>query len=43
MYRFGLTDPRWGAGSDAARSPGTFLPITLVEVRANCHLNGLGC
>ncbi|MGD8319495.1 MAG: hypothetical protein PVJ02_03550 [Gemmatimonadota bacterium] len=43
MYRFGITDPKWQPGSDAITAPGTLLPITLVEVRANCNLNGLGC
>lgn len=43
MYRFGVMDPTWQSGSDAATKPGTLLPITLIEVRANCHLNGLGC
>ena len=43
MYRFGVTDPKWQGVSDAIKAPGTLLPITLVEVRANCYLNGLGC
>lgn len=43
MYRFGIKDPMWTSVSDAFKAPGTLLPITLVEVRANCHLNGLGC
>lgn len=43
MYRFQITDARWLPGSDAAGSPGTLLPITIVEIRANCHLNGQGC
>lgn len=43
MYRFGIVDPRWEAAGDAIGAPGTRLPITLVEIRANCHLNGLGC
>jgi hypothetical protein len=43
MYRFGITDPAWEPVSDAIQAPGTLLPITLVEVRSNCHLNGLGC
>lgn len=40
MYRFGVEDPRWLAGSDAVSSPGTLLPITIVEIRSNCYLNG---
>lgn len=43
MYRFGVTDPKWQSVSDAIKAPGTLLPITLVEVRANCYLNGAGC
>ena len=43
MYRFGVTDTHWQSVSDAIKAPGTLLPITLVEVRANCYLNGLGC
>jgi len=40
MYRFGLSDPLWQPQSDAVLSPGTLLPITITEIRANCHLNG---
>ena len=43
MYRFGITDPKWAQGGDAISAPGTLLPITIIEIRANCHLNGLGC
>jgi hypothetical protein len=52
MYRWGIAsgdDPNtlpaaaWQGASDAAQRPGSLLPITLIEVRANCHLNGLGC
>jgi len=43
MYRFGIQAPLWEPVSDAIKAPGTLLPITLVEVRANCNLNGLGC
>jgi hypothetical protein len=43
MYRWGLTDPQWQSGSDAILTPGEMLPITIVEVRANCNLNGNGC
>ncbi len=35
MYRFGITDTRWIASSEAINSPGTFLPITDIECRAN--------
>ncbi len=43
MYRWGLTDPKWQSGSDAILTPGEMLPITIIEIRANCHLNGNGC
>ncbi len=43
MYRWGLTDPQWQSGSDAIKTPGHMLPITIVEIRANCNLNGNGC
>ncbi len=37
MYRFGIVDPRWTTSppSDAITKPGTFLPITIQERRAN--------
>jgi len=43
MYRFGVQAAEWTSVSDAFKAPGTLLPITLVEIRANCYLNGLGC
>ena len=43
MYRWGLTDPKWQGASAALAQPGTMLPISIIELRANCHLNGLGC
>ncbi len=43
MYRFGIVDPKWEPQGETRSAPGTLLPITSVEVRANCHLNGLGC
>jgi hypothetical protein len=43
MYRFGAVDPRWDGNGAAKSKPGTMLPISIIEVRANCHLNGLGC
>jgi len=43
MYRFGVKDPAWQPGGAASAAPGTMLPITIIEIRANCHLNGLGC
>ena len=43
MYRWGITDPKWESGSDAILTPGEMLPITIIEIRANCNLNGQGC
>lgn len=43
MYRWGISDPLWQGVSDAVQRPGTMLPITIVEIRANCNLNGQGC
>jgi hypothetical protein len=43
MYRWGITDARWQPGSQALGSPGQMLPITIIEIRANCYLNGQGC
>jgi hypothetical protein len=43
MYRWGITDARWLPTNTALTNPGTMMPITIVEIRANCHLNGLGC
>jgi hypothetical protein len=39
MYRFGIQSGNWLAGSSAVTAPGTFLPITITEIRANCFLN----
>jgi hypothetical protein len=43
MFRWGLQDDRWLSTNTAITAPGTMMPITIVEIRANCHLNGLGC
>lgn len=43
MYRFGIRDPKWKATNPTIASPGEMLPISIIEIRANCHLNGLGC
>jgi hypothetical protein len=43
MYRFGVDAAEWEPNSPAVTTPGTMLPITAIEIRANCHLNGLGC
>lgn len=36
-YRFGVPSSNWLAGSKALTTPGTMLPITRVEILANCH------
>lgn len=50
MYRWDISpgatsDPaaRWAPASDAVQRRGSMLPITIIEIRANCYLNGLGC
>ena len=43
MYRFGESDSLWQPPSDAVTAPGTLLPITITEIRSNCHLNGQTC
>ena len=43
MYRFGIRDPKWLATNPTIAKPGEMLPISIIEIRANCHLNGLGC
>jgi starch-binding outer membrane protein, SusD/RagB family len=43
MYRWGLTDSRWLPTNTTITNPGEMFPIAIVEVRANCHLNGQGC
>ena len=43
MYRWGIEDPQWQGVSAASSSPGTMLPISIIEIRANCHLNDVGC
>lgn len=40
MYRFGITDARWHATSDARTRPGTFFPIADDEIKSNCYLAG---
>ena len=42
MYRWGLTDPKWQAASQAMTSPGMMLPITVVECRANENVPSCG-
>ncbi|MFQ5639117.1 MAG: RagB/SusD family nutrient uptake outer membrane protein [bacterium] len=44
MYRFGIQDPMWQATSDAVRTPGSFLPITISEIQSNpCIKNPSAC
>lgn len=43
MFRWGIQDARWQSTNTAITSPGELFPITIVEQRANCHLNGLTC
>ncbi|NNF14627.1 MAG: hypothetical protein HKN72_15475 [Gemmatimonadetes bacterium] len=51
MYRWGLTPTdagsgpanRWQPGSTAVTAPGTMLPITIIECRANNFLDGNTC
>jgi hypothetical protein len=35
MYRFGIESPEWRPTSTAASTPGTFLPVTCIEIRAH--------
>lgn len=43
MFRWGIQTSRWQSTNSAITSPGELFPITIVEERANCHLNGLPC
>jgi hypothetical protein len=43
MFRWGIQDARWQSTNAAITKPGELFPITIVEQRANCHLNGLPC
>ena len=36
-YRFGAPSSNWLPGSPAMTAPGTMLPITRIEIEANCH------
>lgn len=40
LYRFGLRSVEWQDNSTAVQTPGTFLPITCIELRANPNLSG---
>lgn len=37
MYRWGLSDALWLPTGQTVTTPGTMLPVTLIEQRANCH------
>ncbi|MHC4234518.1 MAG: RagB/SusD family nutrient uptake outer membrane protein [Planctomycetota bacterium] len=39
LYRFGMRSDNWQTTSPAVQTPGTFFPITIIEIRSNCHLN----
>lgn len=39
-YRFGEPADKWPITSEAYTKPGTFFPITNIEILANCHING---
>lgn len=50
MYRWGITtttasapEARWQPGSTTLIAPGTMLPITIIECRANGYLDGNTC
>ncbi len=50
MYRWDLVPGNgsapsalWTPNSDATQRRGSMLPITIIEIRANCHLNTAGC
>jgi hypothetical protein len=43
MYRWGIEDPKWQAGSEAVANAGQMLPITIVECRANPNLDSVTC
>jgi hypothetical protein len=43
MYRFGIQASDWSSLAVTSSGPGEMLPISIIEIRANCHLNGLGC
>ncbi len=39
MYRFDVQSTEWQSSRSAVTNPGSFLPITKIELDANCHLN----
>ncbi len=42
LYRWGEQSDNWQSGSAAATTPGTMLPITIIERRANPYIGGSG-
>ena len=38
MYRWGLQDAKWEAPSQAVKCPGILLPVSIIERRANEHI-----
>ena len=38
MYRWDIGAPKWEGSSDAVRCPGVMLPISIIERRANDHI-----
>lgn len=40
LYRFGVKSPEWAGNATASTAPGTFFPITCIEIRANANLAG---
>lgn len=43
MYRWGMTMPNWDSQSAAITAPGTMLPITIIECRANQLIGEANC
>ena len=43
QYRFGEPSATWETGSEALRTPGVFLPIPMVECRANPRIGAAAC
>ena len=39
LYRFGRQSDEWQASRAAVTNPGTFLPITKIEIDANCNIS----
>ena len=43
MYRFGVVDDLWLPNNTATTDPGTLIPISCVEIRANSQLDNSPC